>query len=83
MKQQMPRVFKARRASVAVYDARRKGYKGVIAATSGNYGAAVASQAAQRKLKCIVIQEIYDSRGIGQPEIVEKAVPVKPTVPRC
>jgi cysteine synthase len=65
--------FKARRASVAVYDARRKGYKGVIAATSGNYGAAVASQAAQRKLKCIVIQEIYDSRGIGQPEIVEKS----------
>lgn len=65
--------FKARRASVAVYDARKKGYKGVIAATSGNYGAAVASQAAQRGLKCIVIQEIYDSRGVGQPEIVEKS----------
>ncbi len=65
--------FKARRASLAVYDAHKKGYKGVIAATSGNYGAAVASQAAQRRLKCIVIQEIYDSRGIGQPEIVEKS----------
>ncbi len=65
--------FKARRASISAYEAQKKGYKGMIAATSGNYGAAVASQAAQRKLKCIVIQEIYDSRGIGQPEIVEKS----------
>ena len=51
----------------------RLGYKGVIAATSGNYGAAVASQAAMRGLKCIVVQECYDSRGVGQPEIIEKA----------
>jgi cysteine synthase len=64
--------FKARRASVSVFEAAQKGYKGVVAATSGNYGAAVASQAVQRGLKCIVIQEVYDSRGIGQPEIVEK-----------
>ena len=49
------------------------GYKGVIAATSGNYGAAVASQAAMQGLKCIIVQECYDSRGIGQPEIIEKA----------
>lgn len=27
--------------------------------------AAVASQAAQRGLKCIVVQEVYDSHGIG------------------
>jgi cysteine synthase len=45
----------------------------MIAATSGNYGAAVASQAAQRRLKCIIVQEIFDSRGVGQPEIIEKA----------
>lgn len=64
--------FKARRASISVYQAARKGYKGVIAATSGNYGAAVASQAAQRGLKCIIVQEVFDSHGIGQPEIVEK-----------
>lgn len=64
--------FKARRASISVYEAAQKGYPGVIAATSGNYGAAVASQAAQRGLKCIVVQEVYDSRGVGQPEIVEK-----------
>ena len=64
--------FKARRASISVYEAGRKGYKGVIAATSGNYGAAVASQAAQRGLKCIIVQEVFDSRGVGQPEIVEK-----------
>lgn len=64
--------FKARRASVSAYEAARKGYKGMIAATSGNYGAAVASQAAQRGLKCIVVQEVFDSRGVGQPEIVEK-----------
>ena len=64
--------FKARRASVAVYQAKKLGYKGVIAATSGNYGAAVASQAAMRRLKCIVVQECYDSRKIGQPEILEK-----------
>lgn len=64
--------FKARRAAVSVYHAQKLGYKGVIAATSGNYGAAVASQAAMRGLDCIVVQECYDSRGVGQPEIVEK-----------
>jgi len=64
--------FKARRASISAYEAAKKGYKGMVAATSGNYGAAVASQAAQRGLKCIVIQEVFDSRGVGQPEIVEK-----------
>ena len=65
--------FKARRAATGCYHAERLGYKGVIAATSGNYGAAVASQAAMRGLKCIIVQECYDSKGKGQPEIVEKA----------
>lgn len=65
--------FKARRAATACYHAKKLGYKGVIAATSGNYGAAVASQAAMQGLKCIIVQECYDSRGIGQPEIIEKA----------
>ena len=65
--------FKARRAANAVYHAKKLGYKGVIAATSGNYGAAVASQAAMHGLKCIVVQECYDSRYVGQPEIIEKA----------
>ncbi len=64
--------FKARRASISAYQAKAKGYKGLIAATSGNYGAAVASQAAQRGLKCIIVQEVFDSRFVGQPEIVEK-----------
>ncbi len=64
--------FKARRASLSVWDAKRKGYKGVIAATSGNYGAAVASMAAKLGLKCIVLQECYDSELVGQPEILEK-----------
>ncbi len=65
--------FKARRAANAVYHAKKHGYKGVIAATSGNYGAAVASQAAIAGLECIIVQECYDSRGVGQPEIIEKA----------
>ncbi len=65
--------FKARRAANAVYHAKKLGYKGVIAATSGNYGAAVASQAAMQGLKCIIVQETFDSKGKGQPEIVEKA----------
>jgi len=65
--------FKDRRASLSVYEAHKRGYKGVIAATSGNYGAAVASQAARAGLACIVVQEARDSRGIGQPEIIEKA----------
>ena len=65
--------FKARRAATSVYHAKRLGFKGVITATSGNYGAAVASQAAMRGLKCIVVQECYDSKGLGQPEIIEKA----------
>src|SRR5699024_613610 len=65
--------FKDRRAATACYHAKKLGYKGVIAATSGNYGAAVASQAVKQGLKCIVVQECYDSEGIGQPEIIEKA----------
>ena len=65
--------FKDRRAACAVAHAKKLGYKGVMAATSGNYGAAVASQAAMQGLKCIIVQECYDSRGVGQPEIVEKA----------
>ena len=65
--------FKARRAANAVHHAKKLGYKGVIAATSGNYGAAVASQAAMQGLKCIIVQETFDSKGLGQPEIVEKA----------
>src|SRR5690554_6092029 len=64
--------FKARRAALSVYHAARHGYPGVVAATSGNYGAAVASQAAMRGLKCIIIQEAFDSRGVYQPEIAEK-----------
>lgn len=64
--------FKDRRAALSVYHAQKHGYPGVIAATSGNYGAAVASQAAMRGLKCIVVQETFDSRGVGQPEILEK-----------
>lgn len=65
--------FKARRASISAYEAQSKGYAGMVTATSGNYGAAVASQAAQRGLKCIVVQEVYDSHHVGQPEIVEKS----------
>lgn len=65
--------FKDRRASVSIHVARERGYDGVIAATSGNYGAAVASQAARAGLKCIIVQEAFDSRHVGQPEIIEKS----------
>jgi cysteine synthase len=65
--------FKDRRASVSIHVAKEKGYAGVIAATSGNYGAAVSSQAARNGLKCIICQEAFDSRHVGQPEIVEKS----------
>lgn len=64
--------FKDRRAAVSIYHASKLGYKGVIAATSGNYGAAVASQAAKRNLRCIIVQECFDNNWIGQPEIMEK-----------
>lgn len=64
--------FKDRRASVSVYDAKERGYEGVASATSGNYGAAVASQAAMKGLKCTIVQECYDSKKVGQPEILEK-----------
>lgn len=64
--------FKDRRASLSAYHAAREGYKGLVAASSGNYGAAVASQAAKYGLRAIIIQEVYDSHGIGQPEILEK-----------
>ena len=65
--------FKARRAATSIYTAKEMGYKGAIAATSGNYGAAVASICAMAGLKCIIVQECYDSKYIGQPEIIEKA----------
>ena len=64
--------FKDRRAAMAVYQAKKLGYKGVAAATSGNYGAAVASQAAMQGLGAIIVQESFDSRKVGQPEILEK-----------
>jgi cysteine synthase len=64
--------FKDRRASLSVHEARRRGFEGVAAATSGNYGAAVASQAAKAGLRCIVVQEAFDARGLAQPEIAEK-----------
>ncbi len=64
--------FKDRRASLSIHEARRRGYEGVVAATSGNYGAAVASQSAKAGLRCIVVQEAFDSQGIAQPEIEEK-----------
>ena len=64
--------FKDRRASLSIHEAQRRGYTGVAAATSGNYGAAVASQAAKAGLRCIVVQEAFDSQGVAQPEIEEK-----------
>jgi cysteine synthase len=64
--------FKDRRASISAHEARRRGFEGIAAATSGNYGAAVASQAAKAGLRCIIVQEAFDSQGITQPEIAEK-----------
>ena len=64
--------FKDRRASMSCFFAESKGFKGVAAATSGNYGAALVSQANMRNLKTIIVQEVFDSLGRGQPEIVEK-----------
>src|SRR6056297_974803 len=64
--------YKARRALINIYHAEKKGYKGAVAATSGNYGAAVASQCNMRNMKSIIVQEVFDSRGYGQPEILEK-----------
>lgn len=64
--------FKDRRASISIHHALRSGYRGVVAATSGNYGAAVASQAAMAGLKAIIVQELFDSQGRGQPEVLEK-----------
>ncbi len=65
--------FKARRAALAIDKAKELGFKGVIAATSGNYGAAVAALAAKAGLRCIIVQETFDSKNICQPEISEKA----------
>jgi cysteine synthase len=64
--------FKARRASMCLAQAAEQGFEGVIAATSGNYGAAVASQAATYGLRALILQEVFDSKGRGQPEILEK-----------
>lgn len=64
--------FKSRRASLCLAQAAQGGFEGVIAATSGNYGAAVASQAATYGLKALILQEVFDSAGRGQPEVLEK-----------
>ncbi len=65
--------FKARRAAISIHKAKELGYKGVVAATSGNYGAAIAALAAKAGLKCIIVQECFDSNNVAQPEILEKA----------
>ncbi|MDO4573296.1 MAG: PLP-dependent lyase/thiolase, partial [Clostridia bacterium] len=65
--------FKVRRAATSIHHAAKMGYQGAVSATSGNYGAAVASCCAKRGLRCIVVQETFDSSGKGQPEIIEKA----------
>ncbi len=65
--------FKARRAAISIQVAKKLGYKGVVAATSGNYGAAIAALAAREGLKCIIVQECFDSNNVAQPEILEKA----------
>jgi len=64
--------FKDRRASLSAFEAKKRGYPGIAAASSGNYGAAVASQAAKYGLGAVIVQEAFDSRGIEQPEIAEK-----------
>ena len=64
--------FKDRRAALSVYHAAQQGYSGVVAASSGNFGAAVASQACKQGLDAIILQETYDSKKRGQPEILEK-----------
>lgn len=64
--------FKARRASMCLAQAAEQACRGVIAATSGNYGAAIASQAAMYGLKALILQEVFDSTGRGQPEVLEK-----------
>ncbi len=64
--------FKARRASLSAFEAKKRGYSGMVAMTSGNYGAAVASQGRMRGLDSIIVQETFDSAGKGQPEILEK-----------
>ena len=64
--------FKDRRAALSVYHAAELGYPGAVCASSGNYGAAVASQCAKRGLRTIIMQEVFDSRQLGQPEILEK-----------
>jgi cysteine synthase len=64
--------FKSRRASLCLAQAADAGFDGVIAATSGNYGAAVASQAAVYGLKALILQEVFDSHWRGQPEVLEK-----------
>lgn len=64
--------FKDRRASVSAHHAKAAGYPGLIAATSGNYGAAVASQVSRYGLAAIIVQETFDSVRRGQPEIIEK-----------
>lgn len=64
--------FKDRRASLSAYEARERGYPGIAAASSGNYGAAVASQAAKLRLGAIIVQEVFDSAFREQPEISEK-----------
>lgn len=64
--------FKDRRASLSAHEACERGYPGIAAASSGNYGAAVASQAAKLGLRAIIVQEVFDSAFREQPEISEK-----------
>ncbi|MCK7492349.1 MAG: hypothetical protein MZW92_12655 [Comamonadaceae bacterium] len=66
--------FKARRASISAYERQEAGLRG---RDRGDVAATTAPPSPARRrataCKCIIVQEIFDSRGVGQPEIVEKA----------
>ena len=68
-----PGSFKDRRASVSIHVAKAKGYAGVIAATSRQLRRRCRQPGGARGLKCIIVQEAFDSRHVGQPEIIEKS----------
>ena len=66
--------FKARRASISAYEAKQRGYEGRHRRHERQLrGRQSRARRRMRDLKCIILQEVFDSRGVGQPEIVEKS----------
>jgi hypothetical protein len=76
--------FKERRAATSVYHAKKMGYKGVVASTSGNYGAAVASAGRHAgHSSASSSRSAMTPTASASPRSSKRPASARPSAPRC